>query len=237
MLLWLILLSCVIKVFIQVELGRYAITHGKTTLAAIDTLPGPRLGTTWLAWLWLFMMLATQAQIAAMEGLIGQAAHSAFPGGSAAMARAMARLDPGGATSSASHPEYAWASLTGLAAVALLLSGGYKRLEHVTTALVAGVTLITVACVAGLPLDRLPGGPGRRGRRPQARPSATAGAAALAFSAFGITGVGASELSPTPTGASRRVTPARSGSARPTTRGRCAPGAGCVSCRSTPGSA
>ncbi len=44
-LLWLILLSCVIKVFVQVELGRYAITHGKTTLAAFDSLPGPRLGT------------------------------------------------------------------------------------------------------------------------------------------------------------------------------------------------
>ena len=42
-LLWLILLSCVIKVFVQVELGRYAITHGKTTLAAFDSLPGPRV--------------------------------------------------------------------------------------------------------------------------------------------------------------------------------------------------
>src|SRR5690349_17621976 len=49
-LLWLILLSCVIKVFVQVELGRYAITHGKTTLAAFDSLPGPRLGTSWLGW-------------------------------------------------------------------------------------------------------------------------------------------------------------------------------------------
>ena len=79
LLLWLILLSCVIKVFVQTELGRYAITHGKTTLAALDTLPGPRLGTSWLGWLWLFMMLITQAQIAAMEGLVGQAAHMAFP--------------------------------------------------------------------------------------------------------------------------------------------------------------
>ena len=81
-LLWFILLSCVIKVFVQIELGRYAITHGRTTLAAFDTLPGPRLGTSWMGWLWLFMMLTTQAQIAAMEGLVGQAGHMAFPGGS-----------------------------------------------------------------------------------------------------------------------------------------------------------
>src|SRR5208337_3977990 len=88
-LLWLILLSCVIKVFVQVELGRYAITHGKTTLAAFDTLPGPRLGASWICWLWLVMMLTTQAQIAAMEGTVGQAAHMAFPGASEAMASAV----------------------------------------------------------------------------------------------------------------------------------------------------
>src|SRR5215212_2099608 len=94
-LLWLILVSCVVKVFIQTELGRYAITHGKTTLVALDTLPGPRLGTSWLGWLWLLMMLTTQAQIAAMEGLVGQAAHMAFPGGSAAAARVATRIDAG----------------------------------------------------------------------------------------------------------------------------------------------
>src|SRR5262249_26338068 len=81
-LLWLILLSCVIKVFVQVELGRYAITQGKTTLAAFDSLPGPRAGASWLCWLWLFMTLATLAQAAAMEGTVGQAAHMAFPAAS-----------------------------------------------------------------------------------------------------------------------------------------------------------
>src|SRR5947209_19865342 len=43
-LLWLIILSCVIKVFVQVGLGRYAITDGRSTLAAFDALPGPRHG-------------------------------------------------------------------------------------------------------------------------------------------------------------------------------------------------
>ena len=32
--LWLILFSCVIKVFVQIELGRYAISSGKPTLGA-----------------------------------------------------------------------------------------------------------------------------------------------------------------------------------------------------------
>jgi len=191
-LLWLILFSCVVKVFIQVEMGRDAITNGRTSLAAIHTLPGPRLGTSWMGWLWLLMMLATQAQVAAMEGLVGQAAHMGFPGGSAAMARWGARLSPGLGSYMSAHPAHAWAAITALAAVALLLSGGYKRLEHITTALVAFVTLVTVACVAGLSWTSYPVDPeGLKAGLRFARPAA---GLALAFSAFGITGVGASEL-------------------------------------------
>jgi Mn2+/Fe2+ NRAMP family transporter len=191
-LLWLILVSCVIKVFIQVELGRYAITHGKTSLAAFDTLPGPRLGASWMCWLWLFMTLATQAQIAAMEGTVGQAAHMAFPAASDAMARFAGRLVAGWDTFLSTREEYVWAGLTSLAAVLLLLSGGYRRLEKITTVLVALVTLFTVASVGILQwtrfritLPELEGG---------FRLAVPAGAVALAFSAFGITGVGASEL-------------------------------------------
>jgi manganese transport protein len=191
-LLWLILFSCVIKVFVQVELGRYAITHGKTTLAAFDSLPGPRLGTSWLGWLWLVMMLTTQAQIAAMEGLVGQAANMAFPDGVKAVARQVQAYRPDWAAFLAQHPDHFWATLTGLAAILLLLSGGYKRLEHVTTALVALVTLITVACVAGLPWTHYPVQPRELVKGLQFALPTTG--IALAFSTFGITGVGASEL-------------------------------------------
>src|SRR5690606_3127380 len=40
-LLWLIIIGCLIKVFVQIELGRYTITHGETTLSALDRVPGP----------------------------------------------------------------------------------------------------------------------------------------------------------------------------------------------------
>lgn len=190
--LWLILLSCVIKVFVQIELGRYAITHGKTSLTAFNSLPGPRLGASWLCWLWLFMMLTTQAQIAAMEGLVGQAAHQAMPGVSRAFAQTVGIVYGPWGEYLGQRPEYVWAVVTGLAAIALLLSGGYRRLETITTLLVAVVTLFTVACVIGLawtpyPVhwDELAGG------LDFALPAA---GIALAFSAFGITGVGASEL-------------------------------------------
>jgi Mn2+/Fe2+ NRAMP family transporter len=191
-LLWLILLSCVIKVFVQVELGRYAITHGRTTLEAFDSLPGPRLGASWICWLWLFMTLTTQAQIAAMEGTVGQAAHMAFPGASQAMSEGAGRLVAAWGPYLSGHQEHIWAGLTTLAAILLLLSGGYHRLERITTVLVAAVTLFTVASVLILQFTsfRITASDLAGGFDPIV-PAATL---ALAFSAFGITGVGASEL-------------------------------------------
>ncbi len=191
-LLWLILLSCIIKVFVQVEMGRYAITHGKTSLAAFDTVPGPRLGTSWICWLWLIMTLATQAQIAAMEGTVGQAAHMAFPEASDAMARLAGQISPAWQTFLSTREEYIWATLTTFAAVALLLSGGYKRLERITTILVAAVTLFTVASVVILQWTKFQIHPEQI--ESGFKLAVPASAIALAFSAFGITGVGASEL-------------------------------------------
>src|SRR6187402_564514 len=42
-LMWLILIGCVIKVFVQVEFGRYAVAEGVPTIEALDQIPGPRL--------------------------------------------------------------------------------------------------------------------------------------------------------------------------------------------------
>ena len=57
------------------------------------------------------MMLATQAQIAAMEGTVGQAAHMAFPGGLASDGRRPPGGSvPAGAPFLATRQEYFWAS-------------------------------------------------------------------------------------------------------------------------------
>ena len=66
--LWFIILACVVKVFVQVELARLAIVERVTTLEALNSIPGPRLRVSWLLWLWLFMYLGLVFQVA---GLIG----------------------------------------------------------------------------------------------------------------------------------------------------------------------
>jgi len=193
--LWLILFSCVIKVFVQIELGRYAISSGQPTLTALDSLPGPRLGAHWLVWWWFIMLLATVFQLGAMVGSVGQALNMAFPAVSSSLAEAFAGVSTQLAAVIRQRPEHPWAVLTALAAVLLLLSGGYKRLEWITTILVAGVTLVTVLCVAMLAGTDFPVRAADIAEgfslKVLALPSV---AIAAAFSAFGITGVGASEL-------------------------------------------
>src|SRR5262245_23468429 len=126
--LWLILFSCVIKVFVQIELGRYAISSGKPTLGAINELPGPRLGVNWLVWWWLVLVLATVSQLGAMAGGVGQAMQLAFPGVSPKIAELCGSALPHLAEKIRERPDYPWAVVTALAAVLLLLSGGYTRI-------------------------------------------------------------------------------------------------------------
>jgi Mn2+/Fe2+ NRAMP family transporter len=193
--LWLILLSCVIKVFVQIELGRYAISSGKPTLGALNELRGPRLGAHWLVWWWLVMMLASVAQLGAMVGAIGQAMHLAFPGVSPRFA---ALCDFGFSALGEKvreRPDYPWSVVTVVAAVLLLLSGGYTRIERLTTFMIAAVTAITVLCVAALTTT---GYPVRLADLKSGFSFEVFGlssaAIAAAFATFGITGVGATEL-------------------------------------------
>lgn len=78
-LLWLIMVGCVIKVFVQIELGRYTITHGETTLAALNQVPGPRLKVNWIIWSWLVMMVFGIGQLGGIVGGVGQSMAATMP--------------------------------------------------------------------------------------------------------------------------------------------------------------
>jgi Mn2+/Fe2+ NRAMP family transporter len=78
-LLWLVIIGCLIKVFVQIELGRYTINHGETTLAALDRVPGPRLRVNWIVWYWLIMVLVGLGQLGGIVGGVGQALALGFP--------------------------------------------------------------------------------------------------------------------------------------------------------------
>lgn len=67
-LLWLIVLGCMVKVFVQIELGRQAVATGATTLQALDSLPGPRARVSWIMWIWLPVFIA---MISVIGGILG----------------------------------------------------------------------------------------------------------------------------------------------------------------------
>ncbi|TWU26332.1 manganese transport protein MntH [Novipirellula galeiformis] len=80
-LLWLIILGCVVKVFAQIEFGRYAIVSGKTTLRALDEVPGPRIRGrgNWLVWYWVLMWIASISQLGGIVGGVGQSLAISVP--------------------------------------------------------------------------------------------------------------------------------------------------------------
>jgi manganese transport protein len=169
--LWVVLLSCVIKPVIQGELGRYTIATGMTGLAALNQLPGPRaFNVNWLVWAWAAMVSATLLQVGAMYGGVSQVMHLLVP----------------------AIPVRAWTLAFLGVTLALLLGGGYARVERVAMLKVALFTLLTV--LAAMVLMRMPQyfswNAIAEGLRLQL-PSAGIG---MAVAVFGITGVGATEL-------------------------------------------
>ena len=79
-LMWLIIIGCVIKVFAQLEIGRYTITTGKTALEGLSRLPGIRpKGVHWAVWIWLIMFIASVGQYGGIVGSIGQSVGIAVP--------------------------------------------------------------------------------------------------------------------------------------------------------------
>ncbi len=80
-LMWLIVLGCVVKVFTQIELGRYTLQSGETTLAALNRVPGPRFGGrgNWLVWYWMLMWVASISQLGGIVGGVGQSLAISIP--------------------------------------------------------------------------------------------------------------------------------------------------------------
>ena len=72
---WIILIGCVIKVFTQVELARYSISSGKTTLRAFFDVPGGKV----IFACWLVMFFAGVGQLGGIVGGVGQALAISVP--------------------------------------------------------------------------------------------------------------------------------------------------------------
>jgi len=190
--LWLILFSCVIKVFVQVELGRYAISSVKPTLGALQEIRILGIPGTWLLWWWFIMLLCTVFQLGGMTGSIGQALNLAFPQFADGCAVIAGRISADAAAFFHERREFPWAIAICLLTVALIYRGSYRRIEWLTTVIVVSVTLVTVIAAASLGATEYPvrWEAVKEGFAFRIPPAGIADA----FAVFGITGVGATEL-------------------------------------------
>ena len=240
-LLWLIIAGCLIKVFAQVEFGRYAVARGKTTLEGLNEVPGPRLRVNWIVWYWLIMFLFGLAQLGGIIGGVGEALSITAPITSegrraneyadlttkqrvaeatlervkkgelnfeperlnevrnqlAALNRDLSRFD----AAPVSYDKQIWAAVLATATAGMLVVGRYGVIQAVATVLVALFTFITVVNV--IALQSYPGwavgwpeiGDGLSFRLPPATGEQSSLAPlTTALAAFGIIGVGATEL-------------------------------------------
>jgi len=88
MFLGLIIFGCVIKVFVQVEIARFSISSGKTSLEALNEVPGPgirfhwcgrQVFANWIVLFWMATMVVGLGQLGGIVGGVGQAMAISVP--------------------------------------------------------------------------------------------------------------------------------------------------------------
>jgi Mn2+/Fe2+ NRAMP family transporter len=168
--LWIILLSCLIKPLIQGEWGRFTIASGETGLESFNRVPGPRLGVNWVVWMWVAMLMVVLIQVGAMLGGVSMVCHLIVP----------------------AVPVTVWVLIFTALTLALLLGGGYERVERLAMVKVGLFTLLTT--LAAVVLVRSPQYFSWRAALDGLTFRLPGSGVSTALAVFGITGVGAAEL-------------------------------------------
>lgn len=169
--LWVIIISCMVKVMLQIEFGKHAIHTGESTMASLNLLPGPKIGKgNWSIWFWLLIQVFKFLQVGGIVGGVALVMNIAFPALSVTV----------------------WAIVATLVTSLLISKGYYKLIERFSLLMIALFTVLTLLSLyflqftsfavnwtdiqAGLAFDLPPAAVG------------------VALAAFGITGVGGDEI-------------------------------------------
>jgi Mn2+/Fe2+ NRAMP family transporter len=184
--LWVILLSCVVKVALQLQFGRHVIQTGETALAAFNRMPGPKLrGVHWTIWFWLLIQPLKVLQVGGIVGgvalLMHELAPRAFGGGLAIGSMVVS-------------PVAIWCALAATTTAALISSERYRMIERLCVVMVAAFTATTIISVVSLQWTDygISGADLLSGLRFQL-PSEQAVLLSV-VGAFGLTGVGGDEV-------------------------------------------
>ncbi len=123
--LWAVVFACLIKYWLQVELGRYCLANNLTTIQALNTLPGPKFRRTHV--IPLLYCCSYVLSLATLGGILTATA-------------GLLRDVFGGQV-------LVWAFITYVVTIALLYRGIYSTLEVAVSVMVAGFSFSVLFCL------------------------------------------------------------------------------------------
>ncbi len=168
---WVILVSCLVKVAVQLEMGKHTILYGETAMQAFNQLPGPKFGKArWSVWLVFVVMVVKLLQLGGIVGGVALILNMVLPSISVGLAAFMVAV-----------------------VVALItFKGYYKFIERFSLVLIGFFTAFTFMAIYFLKFTEygLSWSDVSNGLTFQLPVAAVA----VAIGAFGITGVGADEI-------------------------------------------
>lgn len=171
--LWVILVSCLVKIVLQLEFGRQTIVRGKSAMNLINMLPGPRFGkhkVSWAAWSWLVFWLFKPLQLGGIIGGVAIILNMVLPVFSIPV----------------------WTVLTAAVVISIMLFGFYEVVESLSLIFMGLFTFFTLLALymvqqTGFAVTWADVGEGLSFRLP-------AGTVGFALAAFGLTGVSGDEI-------------------------------------------
>lgn len=124
--LWGVIVACLVKFFIQLELGRQCLLWNHTTIQTLDLVPGLRFrNVSWVSWLCVLGYFSVMIAVIGILGSVAGLMVTVFP----------------------ELPYSLWAFVIFLAMSVLLYRGYYQDLEKMVTLLVASFSLIVIGAV------------------------------------------------------------------------------------------
>ena len=168
---WVIIVSCLVKVAVQIEFGKHTILTGETAMMAFNKLPGPKLGkANWSVWTVLVIMTVKFLQVGGIIGGVAIILHMVAP----------------------QLTLFLWSFLVAIAVALLVFRGYYTFIQQFSILMIALFTIFTFTSLYFLNFTPYAFSwsdisSGLTFQLPTA-------ALAFAFGAFGITGVGGDEI-------------------------------------------
>lgn len=176
-LLWLVIVSTIVKVAVQIELARWSISTGKASITGYNQVPPKIAGRGWISYVGLLMFLQI---IIGQGGVLG------------AGAVALSMLMPIGGDPFSMVSVAFWVILVVAVTVALHATNRYSVVERVSTVLVVLITVLTIAFALGLQFTPFAWSATDIATGMQFK--LQAGTIGVALAMFGLTGIGAGEV-------------------------------------------